>query len=285
MIYGLDQFFQLLTDNPGAELYLSAGSVVWVRIKGKLSLVENSEILTTEVVEKYLASLLNAEQKNIFESTGEIDLVYSHKLSGDFRISAYPHNRGVSVKIRKIGTIPALETIGITAVDLQSLKSGLVIITGPKNSGKSGDYLAFLQGLVNQTCVKIVSFEKLIERVIFGKQGILEQRQLKKHVRNLSESLRNLADEGVDVLGLDLDLDAEILAQALVFAERGGLVVLVMNLLELASVQSRIISSFTPEKQPEVRNILEKNLRLIIGRTVTETGEVKREIWRKTINS
>src|SRR4029453_2742458 len=148
---------------------------------------------------------------------------------------------------------------------LLGITRGLVLVTGPTGAGKSTTIASLLEQ-VNQGGVRrhIVTVEDPIEFLYESKNAVIDQREVgtdtKSYARGLKGALRQLPH--IIFVGEMRDLTS--MAIALTAAETGNLVISTMATQSAAQTVTRIIDSFPPHQQSQIRS----QLPLTLGRVV-----------------
>lgn len=185
------------------------------RIDGRLQDINKFEIdsydsMVTRI--KILAGLDIAEKREMQE--GKIIFRYDQeKPYADLMISILPVINGEKIFIRistnSINNITKHE-LGMTEENLKKLdniisnSNGIILFTGPADSGKSTSLYAFLKEL-NKDSVSIIAIEELIENNLPG----INQVNAKAGV-TFSKSLRNALKQRPDIIMIDEIRDNEV---------------------------------------------------------------------------
>src|SRR5690606_25556879 len=105
-----------------------------------------------ETMRKWVESALTAEQLEIFDAKGDLELIYSLPGWGRYRVTLMKQRRGWDITARVIpARIRGIEESGLpdSCRELAKWAQGLVLVTGPVGCGKSST-LATLVEMVNQ---------------------------------------------------------------------------------------------------------------------------------------
>ena len=146
-----------------------------------------------------------------------------------------------------------------------SIRSGLVLVTGPTGSGKSTTLAAIID-LINETrSLHIITIEDPIEFVHPNKKCLIHQREIGSHAKSFAEALKAAGREDPDVILVGEMRDLETIAMALSAAERGTLVFGTLHTNNAAKTMDRIISVFPAAEQEGVRNVLGETIRGVVA--------------------
>lgn len=253
--------------NGASDLHLSYAASPNLRINGSLRSLDLPP-LTRADIQRLLFSVINQSQRVELEEKRELDFALSVSFENDkkliaakkdacrFRINAFYQKGCLGVVCRVINTrIPAPEdlTLPPPIVRLASKQQGLVLITGPTGSGKSTT-LASLLNLINRTSAKhIITIEDPIEFVHENIHSIVEQRELHSDTKSFATALKYALRQDPDVIMVGEMRDIETIAAALTAAETGHLVFATIHTNSAPQTIDRIVDSFPPDQQNQIR--------------------------------
>jgi len=142
---------------------------------------------------------------------------------------------------------------------LQS-RAGLILVTGPTNSGKSTTLAAMVDYLNRHMNYHILTLEDPLEFIHTSKQCMINQRQIGEHSLSFADALKGAlrADPNVILVGEMRDL--ETIQLALTAAELGLLVMGTLHTSSAAQTVSRIADVFPVDQQSAVRHALSESL-------------------------
>jgi twitching motility protein PilT len=200
--------------------------------------------------------------------SGDIDFSYEIPGVARYRVNLFRQQRGGGAVFRVIPTkIMTLEQLGLPdqVRRIASIRSGLVLVTGPTGSGKSTTLAAIID-LINETrSLHIITIEDPIEFVHPNKKCLLHQREIGSHARSFAEALKAAGREDPDVILVGEMRDLETIAMALSAAERGTLVFGTLHTNNAAKTMDRIISVFPAPEQEGIRNVLGETIRGVVA--------------------
>jgi twitching motility protein PilT len=242
----IDRFLRLMNDRSASDFHLTVGRPPMVRASGTMETIRYrmiSEADFTELVQPVTPpSLWEA-----FVATGDVD--YSYEIPGlsRYRVNLFRQQRGAGAVFRVIPTkIMTLEQLGLPdqVRRIASIRSGLVLVTGPTGSGKSTTLAAIID-LINETrSLHIITIEDPIEFVHPNKKCLIHQREIGTHAKSFAEALKAAGREDPDLILVGEMRDLDTIAMALSAAERGTLVFGTLHTNNAAKTMDRIISVF-----------------------------------------
>lgn len=249
-----------------SDLHLVEGCHPLGRIHGGLIELKGQS-LSGELFSALLYTLLPDDLRDAFARGIDVDAACS--LAGErWRVHGYTQRAGRALSLRRIPTrIPDLTTLGIPegVHRWASLRSGLVLITGPTGSGKSSTAASLLDLVNTREARHIVTIEHPIEFLHSNRRCLVSQRDVGTHVMSFSDALRSALREDPDIIFVGEMRDLETIRLALQAAETGHLVISTLHTSSAAKTVARIVDVFPAEQQPQIRAILADTLEGIVA--------------------
>ena len=273
----IDQLLQIVKQANASDLHLNVGSVPIIRVHGQLEKTHSGK-LTTDSIKQLVYEILSDSQIKQFEKTGDLDFSYGIEGVARFRINLYKSFYGISAAIRLIqDEILDLITLGFSdsVVKLAENKSGIVLVTGPTNSGKTTTLAAMVDHINTNFSKHIITLEDPIEIVHRNKNSLISQRQIGLHSESFPMALRAALREDPDVILVGEMRDMETISLAVTAAEVGLLVLATLHTRTAASTVNRIIDVFPSDQQQQIRIMLSD----------TMVGAVSQQLVRKADGS
>ncbi|HPU94675.1 MAG TPA: PilT/PilU family type 4a pilus ATPase [Candidatus Gracilibacteria bacterium] len=280
-MYKLDKIFRTAVKYKASDIFISSGAKPSLRINGDIVVIEDHEIMTKKMAEEHLLELLTEEQKKIFEKSLDMDFSIEIEDIARFRVNIFVQRRGIAAAFRLIPENPmSLDDLGMPPQlkKIAAMKKGLVIVTGMTGSGKSTTQAAIINE-INKTSKKhIVTIEDPIEYVHKNQSSIVEQREVGVHTISFQKALKSVIRENPDVVMIGEMRDLESIKLAITAAETGQLVVATLHTSGCANSINRIVDSFPPEQQSQVRAQLSESLAAVVWQTLIKTKDKKGRI-------
>jgi len=255
-----------------SDLIFSPGRLPQFIIHGQLTTIEGRGFhpLTADDTRRIASDLIgnNKQAINLLREQGFCDVSYSLPGCGRLRVNTFIQRGSCAVVIRVIPTTtPDFASLGLPPhlADVANLSDGLVLVTGPRGSGKSST-LAALVNHINQvrTC-HIITIEDPIEFLHTHQRATVHQRELHSDTPSLALGLRSALRQSSDVILVGDLRDRETIELALEAAETGHLVFSSLNTLDAAQTVERLVNAFSVTEQPGVRSRLAKSFRAIVS--------------------
>jgi twitching motility protein PilT len=271
----IDQLLEIVKQANASDLHLNVGTVPIIRVNGILEKTRSSK-LTGDSIKQLLYEILPDNQIKLFEKTGDLDFSYGIEGVARFRINLYQTFTGVGAAIRLIqDDITDLLGLGFSeaVVKLTEFKSGIVLVTGPTNSGKTTTLSAMVDYINTHYSKHIITLEDPIEIVHKNKNSLISQRQIGLHSESFPMALRAALREDPDVILVGEMRDTETIALATTAAEIGLLVLGTLHTRTAAGTVNRIIDVFPPEQQQQIRIMLSEALVGVVAQQLVRKAD------------
>lgn len=217
------------------------------RLDGKMILIYQLDNKISNYLVSYLKLIANLDiaEKRIPQD-GKINFSSRDVTNLDIRISTIPIIFGEKIVLRLLGniqTLLSLDNMEFSYTNLNNFKemihlsSGLIVITGPVNSGKSTLLYAILNYL-NHTDMNIVTIEDPIELDI---QGINQMQVNFKAGLDWSLALKAILRQDPDIVMIGEIRDDIVAKQAITTALTGHLVLTTLHTTNALGVPARLI--------------------------------------------
>ena len=228
-----------------------------------------------------LYSILNDQQRKIFEEHHELDFSIAFGDAGRFRVNAFLQSRGESIVFRTIPTvIPSLEQLNMPRIvgELTKKEKGLILVTGPTGCGKSTTLAAMIDLINRNEKCHILTIEDPIEFLHQSKNCLINQRELGPHTHSFANALRSALREDPDVILVGEMRDLETISLALTAAETGHLVFATLHTSSAPKTVDRIIDVFPPEQQEQVRTMFSESIQAVLTQQLLKRKDGKGRI-------
>jgi twitching motility protein PilT len=176
--------------------------------------------------------------------------------------------------------VPDFKTLGAPDQlrEVAALHDGLVLIAGPRGSGKSSTLAALLDYINETKTCHIITIEDPIEFLHNHKRATIHQRELYSDTPSVSFAMRAALRQVPNVIAVGELKDCETMQLALEAAETGHLVLSTMNTLNAHKTVERFVGAFPAAEQPGIRERLALMLRCVISQRLlprkNESGRV-----------
>jgi twitching motility protein PilT len=255
-----------------SDIHLSPRGAPIVRINGTLQTFDGVPVVDAAAL---LDSKAGLEQVRAGRS---VDRAFSVPGVGRVRVNVYATDEGLCAAVRILRKeAPTLADLNLPSqlATVTELAHGLVIACGPTGCGKSSTLAALVQHALRARPQVLVTLEDPIEYVIRPMRGagLIRQREVGTHVRDFATGLRDALREDPDILLIGEMRDPETISLALTAAETGHLVFASLHSRTAPSAVERIIDTYAPERQRQIRVQLADSLRAVIAQHLIPTAD------------
>ncbi|MBQ9788524.1 MAG: PilT/PilU family type 4a pilus ATPase [Lentisphaeria bacterium] len=264
------EFLLTTLRNYGAsDLHISAMSKPFVRRNLQIERI-SEKVLTPEEAKRLNYSILNEEQKNIFEERQDYNFALEIG-KNRFRVALMQHKDGVAGSYRIVPDhICSLAELGFLPNSVSTIErmldynNGLVLVTGPIGGGKTTTLGAMIDILNTKREDHIITVEDPIEILQLSKNCQVNQRQIGTHTKSYHSALKAALREDPDVIVIGEMHDLETIENAITASETGHLVIGTLHTSDAGSTLNRILDVFPSTQQPQIRAMVAGSLRGII---------------------
>jgi len=258
-----------------SDIHLLEDSVPLYRIRKTLVRNENIEPMNRFDLERLMETLVgdNLSLVECFEKEKRLDLPF--EIDDDIRLrinaslaSGVPtfsirviRNRNINVEQLRLR--PILK-------EIRKHKTGLVLITGKVNSGKTTTLNAFVQETNRLYNKKIVMLEEPIEYIHKSDKSMIVQKEVSKEadVPSYYDGVINLLREDSDIAVVGEIRDRKTMEAVIDLAESGGLVIGTLHTRSCGETVDRILSMYEPNEQKTIKNTLSNVLKLVVSQVL-----------------
>ncbi len=271
-----------------SDLIITAGHPVMVTVSGILGPMDGVPALTPLESRRLAESFLTPALHERFLRDLELDTRFFLPGVAHFRVNLFIQRGhwGAAVRIVPL-RIPLPSELGIAphvVTRVLGVTRGLVLITGPTGSGKSTTIAALLEQL-NQHGPRrhVVTVEDPVEFVFESRNAVFEQREVGTDTRSYARGLRGALRQMPHVIFVGEMRDLTSMAIALSAAETGNLVISTMATQSAAQTVTRIIDSFPPHQQSQIRAQLALTLRAVISQILLTRADGRGRVAAREI--
>jgi len=254
--------------NGASDIHLSPGNYPILRIDGRLIPLSNKKILDSESLEGLALVLLGEERKARFVSEKEIDFSYESSQGTRFRVNVYYTQGRIAATLRLVpNQIKSIEDLNLPEIIkvFAKLSQGFVLVVGPNGHGKSTTLASIIDLINKDRSEKIITIEDPIEYIFNPEKSIIDQREVYQDTFSFHKALRSAFRENVNVVMVGEMRDYETMSAAVTAAETGHLVFGSLHTNSASQTVERIIDTFPPNQQSQIRNQLANTVSGIIS--------------------
>ena len=254
-------------DQLGAsDVHLIKGLPPYFRVVGQLVPQREGRPLTEADCDQAAAQLAGYQLEQL-KAVGEVDLART-MVGRRVRVNLFRQQGSFSAAIRLLADeIPALEKLDLPpkVLELTDLHQGLVLVTGETGSGKSTTQACILDRINRTRNCHIITLEDPIEYLHRDQKSIVSQREIAIDTQDYLSALRACLRQAPDVILLGEMRDHETIQTAMTAAETGHLLIATLHTRGAVNTIDRIIDSFPPAQQAQIRVQLSSVLRTVVS--------------------
>ncbi len=252
-----EDLLRKVVESEASDLHISVGRKPEFRIDGSLITYEDSEVISKEKGEQIKDLILQNEyQKKRFEEERELDFSYTIEGVGRFRVNVFYQRGNFSAALRFIpNSIKTLDELGHPQVihDLIRTSQGFFLVVGPSGQGKSTTLAAMIDEINRQRKDHIITIEDPIEYIFEDIKSVIDQREVGSDTKSFHRALRSILRQDPDVIMVGEMRDPETISAAITAAETGHLVFSTLHTNNASQTIDRIIDSFPPSQQNQIK--------------------------------
>jgi twitching motility protein PilT len=259
-----------------SDLHLAAGAHPTVRIRGRLTPLEDYPVLADTDTREIIYSILTGDQRQRLETNWQLDFAYSIPGHARFRVNAYYQRGAIGAAFRLIPFgLTSIDDLGLppSVHDFTRKPRGFVLVTGPTGSGKSTSLAAMIDEINRTRDEHIMTIEDPIEFLHAHKKCLVNQRELGSDAQSFGDALKAALRQDPDVILVGEMRDLDTISTALTAAETGHLVFATLHTQDTAQTIDRIIDVFPSHQQGQVRVQLSVALQGIMTQQLLPTAD------------
>lgn len=264
----LEELLAQVVKNSASDLHVSVGHHPTLRIDGTLVPLTKEPVVTPENARELVEALLTEEQRERFGREKELDFSYSFRDQARFRANIFMQRGFASAALRLIpAKIRTFQELNLPPIldTFVTREQGFFLVVGPTGHGKSTTLAAIIDAVNHVRPDHIITIEDPIEYLFTSDRAIIDQREIGIDARTFGRALRSMFREDVDVVMIGEMRDPETISLAVTAAETGHFVLSTLHTNNAAQSIDRIIDSFPPGQQDQIRSQLAATLMGIVS--------------------
>jgi twitching motility protein PilT len=268
---GLDRLFRLAAARGASALYLVSNARPSIRVDGEISVLDREGPLSASEVESLILDLMPERNREALRSGVGTEWICDVPDVGRVRCVSFRDHRGAGGIFRMIpARAISAEQLGLSR-EIQGLcaePEGLVLVTGPRSSGKSTLISAFVD-LINRTRGDhVITLESQIKFVHDSRASLISQREVRGDNDEWFAVARAALRENPDVLVIEDLRTPALVTLALEAAGSGHLVIGALPAHTTTAAVDRIIDQAGPDRRAQVQLALADALRALVAQAL-----------------
>ena len=253
----------LTIQQQASDLHISVGHLPTLRITGRLVPLVKMKKILPEDAQGLAFELMYKDQRQRFFQSKEIDFSYNFEDRARFRVNIFFQKGNISSALRLIpAKIQSIEELNLPPIlhEFTKPNQGFVLITGPSSHGKSTTLAALIDEINHTKADHIITIEDPIEYIFEDDKCIIDQREVYQDTLSFARALKSTFRQDPNVIMVGEMRDPETMATAITAAETGHLVFATLHTNSASQTIHRIVDSFPPDQQIQVRAQLSGSL-------------------------
>lgn len=265
----LIDYLEKAVADAASDVFIVAGGSVSAKREGKIRPMDDKKIFPqdTEVLIEELYGLAKRPTERYLES-GDDDFSFAVPGLARFRANTYRQRGSLAAVIRVVSfDIPDYQSKNIpeAVMRIADLTHGMVLISGTAGSGKSTTQACLIDRINATRNAHVITLEDPIEYLHRNNKSIISQREIAIDTADYLSALRACLRQAPDVILLGEMRDFETIRTAMTAAETGHLLIATLHTKGAVSTIDRIIDTFPPAQQGQVRTQLSLILSAVVS--------------------
>lgn len=267
----VERLLRIAVARGASGLYLHARSRPTLRVDGEIQPLEPEEPLSAPTVEAYMLALAQEPTRDAVMSGEGAEWFRDIPELGRVRCLAFRDHRGPGLIVRMLPPRAiSVEQLGLSQ-EIQALcaqPDGLVLVCGPRASGKSTLLAAFVD-LVNRTRADhVITIERQITFVHETRRSLVSQREVRGEAREVLAAVRAALREDPDVLVIEELRSPDVVAATFEAMESGRLVLAGLRAPSAAQGLERLVSQVPADRRGDTLSALSQGLRGVVAQVL-----------------
>ena len=245
-------------EHQASDILLIAGLPITFKGNGQIIRLEGERLLpdTCSDLIADIYKLAGDRDMETILKEGDDDFSFSLPQLCRFRVNTLRQRGSLAAVIRIVSfDMPDHTELQIPDVVMSfaNYTKGMVLVTGPAGSGKSTTLACLINEINHNRAAHIITIEDPIEFLHRHDKSVVTQRELSSDTRSYEAALRAVLRQAPDVILLGEMRDYETIKTAITAAETGHLVISTLHTIGAANTIDRMVDSFPPAQQQQIR--------------------------------
>lgn len=266
----LNSILEEMVKQGASDLLFAVNKYPIFRIDNRLVPFTQFDVLTPEISQNLCFAMISEDQKKFLIQQKNIDLSYSLNEKARFRVNIFMQRGSYSSALRLIPSkIPTMEFLNIPPIVHEfTLRAtqGFFLVVGPSGHGKSTALASMIDEINHNRTEHIITIEDPIEYLYSPDRSVIDQREIGADAVSFSDALRASFRQDPNVIMVGEMRDPETISTAITAAETGHLVFSTLHTNNASQTIDRMIDTFPPSQQSQIRAQLASSLIGVLSR-------------------
>lgn len=259
--------------NEASSIYFDISNYPVIKSYGKLKKISDRDVLTKDFLSTMKDFFLSEDQINELETKKEVTIGYDWSTDMRLAINFFYQKDSLSVVMDliplDIKDIRELNLPNIVA-EILNLNSGLILICGPIESGRTTTIISILQTINKTKEKRILTIEDPVEYEFINDKSIVQQREVKKDIPSIEIGIKQVMDEAIDILFISKISTNEEIRLTLESASSGKLVFAIMDCDSINTAIEKMFASFSSQEKDFARTLVSESLKVVINQRLLQ---------------
>ena len=266
---GLDRLLRIAASRGASTLFIASKARPSIRVNGEMQMLDEPA-LGPDDVESLLLELMPDRNREALRTGVGTEWICDIADVGRVSCMSFRDHRGAGgiFRMTPLRAISA-EQLGLSR-EIRALATeteGLVLITGPRASGKTTLLSAFVDLINRSRRVYVISIERDIRVVHESRHSLVSQREARDDQETI-EAVRAALREEPDVLVVEDLRAADLVSLALDAAGSGRLVIGTVPAQTTTAALEHVVNQIPADQRRQVQLALAENLRGIVAQVL-----------------
>jgi twitching motility protein PilT len=264
----LERLLRTASSRGASTLYVSSDAQPSIRVDGEVQALDQEPVLTPHDVVSLLLTLMPERSHEALRKGAATEWICDVEAVGRVRCMSVSDHRGPGGVFRLMpGRAVSVDQLGLppAIAALAGLPEGLVLVAGPRSSGKRTLMSALVDHINRTRRDHVITIEREINIVHARGQAFVSQREVRGGDAELLEAARTALREDPDVLVLEQIGTGAMMNVAIEAAASGHFVIGGFAAHDATETIDRILELYAPEHSRQVQLALADHLRAVVS--------------------
>lgn len=259
-----------LKQQGASDLHFTANACSFIRKDLVIKRLDD-KVLSREQLDLIAEAILTPNQLELLSKDKTISFALSFGRFERYRVTIITHKEGLSICFHIVSEkIKSFEELGFSKSNIDTINyflshhNGLILVTGPIGCGKTTTLATMVDAINKERNDHILMVENPIEIVQESIKCNVTQREIINHTQSYANAIKASLREDPDIIIVGELNDLETIEIAIKASETGHLVIGTLQTADVANTLNRLINTFPPFQQPQIKAMISTSLRGII---------------------